>query len=414
MKHPKLYSRRTLIVKFILILISFTSQMLIAQFKFGSEVFLEKNLELVKGKRIGIVTNHSAVLKNGKHIVDVLFENKEIQIIALFGPEHGIRGDASAGEKVESSVDSITRLKIFSLYGKNFKPTDEMLKDIDVLIYEIQDVGARFYTYISTLFYIVETSAEKNIPIIILDRPNPIGSKIDGPVLDISLKSFVGIAEIPIQHGMTIGELALFFNGIYFNNKADVTIIKMENWNREKYWDDFNLTWIKPSPNIPTIETAIVYPGICLIEATNISEGRGTDKPFLQIGAPFINSKKLIAELKNHNIIGVEFKEVYFTPKNIPGVASSPKYENKFCNGIEIKIIDRNNFEPVKFGFILIQSLIKLFPETEIKQKSIERLGGRKELFTQIKSLKNYNEVFNEWKNQQEIFINRRKPYLLY
>ena len=223
-----------------------------------------------------------------------------INITALYSLEHGFDLDFADGVFIKNSDEKIKSIPVHSLYGKNKKPTKEMLVDVDIILFDVQDVGARFYTYISSLFYILQTAAENNIKVIILDRPNPLGGKrAEGPVLNEDYKSFFGIAPIPILHGMTIGELAMLFisENYIASTSPDIEIIKMKGWERNNYWDDLNLTWLPTSPNIPTFETALVYPGTCLIEGTNISEGRGTENPFLTIGAPFINPDNLINEL---------------------------------------------------------------------------------------------------------------------
>lgn len=317
----------------------------------GADLLLSEKFELIKNKKIGIVTNHTAVLSNGVHLVDTLFARNDVEIIKLFGPEHGIRGDAPDGHTITDGTDTKTGIQVISLYGKLRKPTPEMLSEIEVLIFDIQDVGARFYTFISTMYYAIQAAAENNIPIVILDRPNPINGKtVAGPMLDTNFKSFVGITELPIQHGMTVGELAQFFNRteiLETEKLAELIIGKMQNWKREFYYDDCNLKWIKPSPNMPDLKTAIAYPGLCLIEGTNISEGRGTYSPFLIIGSPFIDSQDVISEMKNYNLDGVTISDTSFTPISIPNMSTSPKYLDENCNGISINITDRNLFKPI-------------------------------------------------------------------
>lgn len=384
----------------------------------GAEVLLTKEMKLIVGKRIGIITNHTAILPNDKHIIDEIFKNPSVNILTLFGPEHGIRGDAAAGEHISSSTDEKTKIPIISLYGERRKATKEMLKDIDVLLFDIQDVGARFYTYISTLFYGIQAAAENDIEIIVLDRPNPIGGlKVDGPVLDKEHISFVGIAPLPIMHGMTVGELAKYFVGEKlvgnFNN-VKLTVVKMENWTRDMYFDECQLPWLSPSPNIPSLNTAVVYPGTCLIEATNVSEGRGTYNPFLTIGAPFINSDELIHELSKYAIEGILIKKVEFIPDSIPSMVNNPKQRGKLCKGIKIEVTDREKFEPVKFGFILLHSLKKLFKEFEIREKSYYRLGGKTSGYKQLISLVHPEEIFKSWEEQLNEFLEIRKKYLLY
>lgn len=384
----------------------------------GADILISREMNLIEGKRVGIITNHTAILSDGTHLVDALVKNPKVRIISLFGPEHGVRGDAAAGEHISSGVDEKTNIPVISLYGERRKATKEMLKDIDVLIFDIQDVGARFYTYISTLFYGIQSAAENNIPIIVLDRPNPIGGiKVDGPVLDMKHTSFVGIAPIPIMHGMTVGELAKYFAGeklIGDFNDVMLTVVKMENWKRSMYFDDCKLPWLNPSPNIPSLNTAIVYPGTCLIEATNVSEGRGTHDPFLTIGAPFINSEELIKELKEFDIKGITLTATDFTPDSIPNMVNNPKQRGKLCHGIKINVTEREKFEPVKFGFLLLYSLRKLYGDLEIREKSFYRLGGKTESYKQLASLEKPEKIFKSWEKELKEFLTIRSKYLLY
>ncbi len=389
------------------------------EFRFGADQLLSENFHLIKNKKLGIVTNHTAVLSNGIHLVDTLHSIKGTRITALFGPEHGIRGDNSAGETISHGVDNKTGIPVYSLYGKDRKPTKEMLKNVDVLIFDIQDVGARFYTYISTLFYTVQAAAENNLPLIVLDRPNPInGIYVDGPIRKPDLSSFVGIAPLPIAHGMTVGELAKYFTGeklIDNNLHVDLKIIKMKNWNRNLFYDSFVSEWIKPSPNIPSLDGAIVYPGTCLIEGINVSEGRGTETPFLTIGAPYIKSNELIEELDKENIDGIELQPISFTPKEIPGVASNPKYKNEICNGIRIKINNRDKFESVKFGIKLVSTIFKLYPnELKFRDNSFDRLCGDKSIRHKIIEGISADDIINSYQTELNDFKKIREQYLLY
>lgn len=389
------------------------------EFRFGVDQLISENLNLIKNKKLGIVSNHTALLSNGIHLVDTLHSLKEISITALFGPEHGIRGDNPAGVTITDGIDSKTGIPVYSLYGKDRKPTKEMLKDVEVLIFDIQDVGARFYTYISTLFYIIQAAAENNIQLIILDRPNPInGIYVDGPIRKPELNSYVGIASIPITHGMTMGELAELFAGEKYigeNLNVDIKIIKMKNWDRNLFYDSYHSSWIKPSPNIPSLDAAIVYPGTCLIEGTNVSEGRGTDAPFLKIGAPFVNSNRLTEELRNQNIEGITFEPISFTPIEIPGVVSNPKYKNENCNGIKILITDRDKFTSVKFGIILIAAFHKLYPnEFKFKNDSFDKLVGDSSIRQKINNGIPAEEIIQSYQNELNDFNELRKKYLLY
>ena len=385
----------------------------------GADQLVSNYLYLIKGKRIGLVTNASGILSNGVPLVDTLVKIKGIKITALFGPEHGIRGNAPAGKAVGSTVDAKTGIPVYSLFGANKKPTTEMLKDVDVLIYDIQDVGARFYTYISTLFYIVQAGAEDNIPVIVLDRPDPInGVNVEGPIRKENEASFVGIAPIPIMHGMTVGELAKLYAGEGYIGKGlkpKLTVIKMKNWGRNFYLDHYKMPWIDPSPNIPDLETAIVYPGLCLIEGTNVSEGRGTYHPFINIGAPFINSDALIKKLKSYNVKGVELKPFEYTPVDIPKMSNNPKYKGIKCYGIKIHVNNREQFKSVHFGIKLVCALHSLYPKQfKFRSAGFDLLSGDKTIRENILAGESPEKIINSWQKELKKFLVIRKKYLLY
>lgn len=401
------------------IILSLITNSLNAKIRLGNNKLIDEYFHLIEGKNIGIIANHTSILENGEHLIDFLHKTNKVNIVAAYGPEHGFRGDAPAGEKIESFIDKKTGIKIFSLYGKVNKPTQEMLEGIEVLIYDIQDVGARFYTYISTLYLCLEAAAENKIEFIVCDRPNPIGGFIiDGPILKNEFKSFVGIAPLPIQHGMTIGELALYFSDLIEKEKnirVNLTVIKMDNWSRNQFFDDTGLIWINPSPNIVNLESALVYPGTCLFEATNVSEGRGTHLPFLTIGAPFIDSQKLIDELQKFNFKSVIVHPTQFTPIDIIGMSVNPKYKNEICNGIRIEVIDFENFYPLHFGFALVISLKKLYPEKfNINTKRMNLLVGDNQITEYLNSSTDLHTIINYYQKELEQFKIIRNKYLLY
>lgn len=387
--------------------------------KIGAEVLLEKHLDLIKGKKIGIVTNHTGILPDGRHIVDVLNKIPDVKIIALFGPEHGIRGEVPDGKSISHGVDAKAGLPVYSLYGEIKKPTPEMLKDIDVLIFDIQDVGARFYTYISTMSYCMEACAEQRKKFIVLDRPNPIrGLYVDGPILDLKFKSFVGLHAIPVAHGMTIGELAKMFNEErWLKNgiKADLVVIKMENYSRKMWFDQTGLPWIKPSPNMMTLETAIVYTATCFIEGTNVSEGRGTQYPFEWIGAPWIDAKKFADELNSYKLPGVKFDPIEFTPVDMEKVTIDPKYEGEKCYGVYLKVYDRERFEPVKTAVYILYTLKKLFPDDfKWRTSAQDRLWGTDKVRLMIDEGESPDEIIKSWEDGLKNFLKIRQRYLLY
>lgn len=383
----------------------------------GADILLTEKIDLLKGKNLGLVVNHSALLSDGTHIVDAIYARKDMKILALFGPEHGIRGDTTGS--IANAVDLKTGIPIYSLYGKTYKPTPEMLKGIDMLIFDIQDVGARFYTFISTLGFVMEAAAESHIPVMVLDRPNPItGLYVDGPITEDTLKSFVAFAPIPIVYGLTIGELAQMYNEAgWLKNKvkANLTVIKMKNWERSMWYDQTGLTWIKPSPNMPFLSTAIVYPGSCLFEGTNVSEGRGTEKPFEYIGATWIDANKVISELKKVNLHSVSFEPVEFTPEWYKFNARPPKYYNEKCSGIYIHVTDRNTFESVKAGIALLWAIKKIHPDKfEWRKSTIDRLAGTTNIRLLIDKGKTPEEIFNSWKEGLDHFKKIREHCLLY
>lgn len=400
---------------FLLISITTFSQQL--NVSAGSDVLISDYLDLLKGKNIGIISNQTGVLKNGTHIADTLMNIPGIKVRALFGPEHGFKGNTADGAVLNDTTDE-SGVKVYSLYGKIRKPTPEMLENIDLLLFDMQSVGVRFYTFISTMYYSIEAAAENNIPIFVLDRPNPIGGlKVAGPVVDKELESFVGIAPIPIQYGMTIGELAELFNeeGMLENGiKADLKIIKLKKWKRNYYYDQTGLNWIPTSPNIPDLTTALIYPGACLIEGTNISEGRGTDSPFQIIGAPFLNSQKVINLLEKLDISGASFKAQKFTPIEIPGKAVNPKYEDQECNGIKITITDRDEFNAVEFGVKLIYAIAETHKQDFLWRGSIDRLYGKKSFKEMISEGNSPSEIIAKWKDELDAFKVLRNKHLLY
>jgi uncharacterized protein YbbC (DUF1343 family) len=387
--------------------------------KLGCQSLVDSNLCMLEGKRIGIVTNHTAVFPNGIHIVDELLDHEGVIIKALFSPEHGIRGDAPAGKKVGNDIDPRTGIPIFSLYGEYRKPTSAMLDGIDLLLYDIQDVGTRFYTYISTLTLVMEASGEKGIPFIVSDRPLVVsGDVVDGPVLKDNLKSFVGILPIPILYGLTPGELAQFIRTEHLGQmgvEIDLQVVRMQNYQRSLWYDDTGLPWLPPSPNIPTIQTAVMYPGTALVEGTNLSEGRGTSRPFLQIGAPFINKAELTDFLNALNLPGVKFKPTSFVPREAVTV-TNPKYKDQECNGVEISIVDREVVKPVEVGIAIICSVRKLYPDYLMFRAdgAFDRLVGDREITTMIMDGADYWDVVASWQDELKQFDIDREKFFLY
>lgn len=332
-----------------------------------------------------------------KHLVDTL-QKLQVKINIVFAPEHGFRGNYSAGEKVKSGIDKQSGLRVISLYGDNKKPTLQQLKGIDVIVFDIQDVGARFYTYISTLHYVMEACAESNIPLIILDRPNPNGFYIDGPILKPGFNSFVGMHPVPIVHGLTVAEYALMINGegwLKNSMKCNLKVVKMSGYNHDvKYQIP-----VKPSPNLPNMSSIYLYPSLCLFEGTNYSLGRGTNKPFECLGKP--DNKE---------------GDYYFTPKSIPGVADNPPYKNQLCRGYDLSSFAENVF--AKQPRLHIQWLIDLYAadsnKTAFFNSFFDKLAGTDSLRLQIIAGKTEKEIRKEWEPGLQQYRNRRINYLLY
>ena len=347
------------------------------QVQTGLDVLINEKLEIIKGKKVGLVTNHTGVDRSGKPNYEILMLLSDVDLQAIFAPEHGFFGNVSRGQKVDDLKQDGLPV-IYSLYGKTDKPTPDMFEGLDVIIYDIQDIGARFYTYISTLGLVMEAAAEADIPVIVLDRPNPLnGITIEGPVLDINYKSFVGMYPIPIRYLLTIGELAKMIIGEkWIEHVPKLTVIEMAGWERTMYYDDTGLSWISPSPNIPDLETAILYPGMCLFEGTNVSEGRGTNYPFQYIGAPWINSSKIIKAIEGKHIPGVVFEPISFIPISIPGKSLKPKFENEKCYGIKIILIENKIYKSVDTAVQLLKIIQELYPEKFQWNDFIYKLWG--------------------------------------
>ena len=375
----------------------------------GVEVLLKDQKELLKGKKVGLITNPTGIDSELNSIVDLLNDDPDIELTALYGPEHGVRGDAQAGSSVGFYIDEKTGLPVYSLYGKTKKPTPEMLENVDVLVFDIQDVGTRYYTYIYTMAYAMEAARENDIPFIVLDRPNPQGGlSVDGPVLEPEFSSFVGLYPIPLKHGMTVGELASFFNE-EFEIGADLTVVKMKGWKRSMDYDDTGLPFVLASPNMPTVSTTFVYPATGLIEGTNVSEGRGTTKPFELIGAPYINSANLAEKLNSLSLPGVKFRAASFTP-------TFSKHAGKLSHGVEVYVTDREEFNAVPTGLHIIKTIHDMYPNDFqfLAANNFSLLIGNDWVRPMILEGASVAEIMNQYQNEQDEFKEVRKEYLMY
>jgi uncharacterized protein YbbC (DUF1343 family) len=347
--------------------------------RIGAEVLLAERMDLLAGKRVGIICNHTSVLPNGVHLADTLLR-RGVRVTALFGPEHGVRGIAAAGETVGDHPDPATGIPVFSLYGKTRTPSDSMLAMIDVMIFDVQDVGARFYTYASTMAYAMQACSESGKEFIVLDRPNPIGGvEVEGPVLDRTLQSFLGLFPIPVRHGLTIGELArmIIGEGWIDDTKLALTVVPMQGWRRSMWYDETGLPWVPPSPNMKTLATATVYPGMCFVEATNVSEGRGTPTPFEVAGAPGVDADSLALALNALRLPGVSFTPASFTPVPDAVAAPDPKFKNKLCSGVALRVTDRGAFRPVLTGLAVLREFQRRNPtKFTLREGMLDRLLG--------------------------------------
>lgn len=380
--------------------------------KLGDEILLAEKFELIKNKNIGLITNTSAVLSDGQPFIDSLLKTDSVRIKSVFALEHGF--DLRAGAGVLIKDDYIKQIKVHSLYGQTKKPTPQMMQGLDVIVFDIQDVGARFYTYISSLKYVLEACAENNVEIIVCDRPNPLGGLyVDGPILEDEYKSFVGIDNLPVVHGMTIGEIAAFFND-RIPRRANLTIVKMEGWQRSKYWDELNLTWRSPSPNIINFTSVLLYPAVCYFEGTNISEGRGTYTPFNIIGAPFINARELRNVIEKELNGVIEARAIEFVPVSIEDMAMNPKYKGDICSGVQLVIKDRKRYKPVETGVKLISIMHKLYPDKFEMTEYFDLLWGTNSVKSQILAGKEPEQIINSWQEKLNRFKELRNNYLLY
>ncbi|NOR22608.1 MAG: DUF1343 domain-containing protein [Candidatus Aminicenantes bacterium] len=380
----------------------------------GNEIFVKNFSSELQGKSLGLVINHSSVLPQGRSLVQALLEKGQ-KIQAIFSPEHGFSGTVEAGTEVKDS--QLKDIRIYSLYEKNKKPTPEQTRGIDAFVYDIQDVGIRFYTYITTLKYVLEAAAEAQIPVYVLDRPNPTGGDIiEGPLLRPEYESFIGALPIPVRYGLTPGELAMMMKGEgWVPREFDLHVIRMKNWRRNYFWEDTGLPWIPPSPNIPTPETAIIYPASSVLGTMKLNEGRGTPYPFLQFGAPWLNASSLIKELNGGERFGIELEAVYYTPRSLPGKALHPLYKNKMCHGIRVRILQKEKFFSLRFAYAIIKALKNQKQyKLAAPPRYLNMIFGSNLLSHYIEGKISYEKLVSQVEEEEKLFRQRRLKYLLY
>ncbi len=373
---------------------------------------------MVRGARVGFAVHPASVLSNLRHSGDALFDSKSVELKALFGPQHGARGEKQDNMiESEDYVDPDTRLPVYSLYGETRWPTEKMMRDIDVLLFDLQDVGTRVYTFIHTMAYCMEACARFGKRFIVLDRPNPInGLSVEGNILEREYASFVGRYPIPMRHGMTVGELALLFNA-EFGIGCDLTVVPMAGWQRAMWFEETGLPWVPPSPNLPTVDSTVVYPGVVLVEGTILSEGRGTTRPFEFVGAPFIRGRSFADQMNDLKLPGVHFRAACFEP-------TFQKWAGKICGGVQLHVLDRKIFEPYLTGIAVISTVRSLYPEAfawrmppyeyEQVKLPIEILCGGRGIPQLIEQGAKPDEIRTSWQSDVERFLEQRRPYLIY
>lgn len=377
------------------------------KFRLGNQVLLDSSGSL-SGKKVAVLTNQTGILPDGTHIIDALIA-KGINIVKIFSPEHGIRGDESYAETDKTGIP------IISLYNGKVKPSKNDLADVDVIIYDIQDVGARFYTYTSTLYYAIEAASENQKEFIVCDRPMIVNPNYTGGfMLDEGYSSFVGKIPAPQAYGMTCGELAAYLNTEVYGSSCELKVMKMTAYQRNTEFNTLGLTWVKPSPSMFYPSTAVCYLASCLLEGTNVSEGRGTDKPFEYFGAPWVNSEAVITELNSNKLEGVSFEPVTFTPSEKIS-AYPPKFFNQVCSGVFINVSDKSKFNPALCGAAILIALYKNCPEFKFnKDNFIDKLAGTDKLRKMIISGSNAGEIEAAWQSGLNEFNLKRSGFLFY
>ena len=384
--------------------------------RLGSERLLDSHL--VSGRRIGLLSNPASVDPQLQHVADRLAARDDVTLAALFGPQHGFNADVQDNmTETGHARDARRRVPIYSLYSETREPTSEMLAGLDALVVDLQDVGARIYTFIYTMANCLRAARRRGLPVIVCDRPNPIGGvDVEGPMLEPGFESFVGQFPIPMRHGLTVGELARLFNE-HFGIGAELTVVEMAGWRREMYWDDTRLPWVMPSPNMPTLDTAIVYPGMVLFEGTNLSEGRGTTRPFEISGAPWIGARELSGHMNALGLPGAIFRPVGFEP-------TFQKHARQACGGCQIHVTDHSAFRPVVTGVALLAEYRRLDPqrfewreppyEYETVKRPIDILAGSSRLREQTEAGVPAREIAARWEDDVREFLKVRERFLLY
>ncbi len=371
-------------------------------------MLLADSAHVIEGKRLGLITNRSGVSEDSVSSIDLL--HRHGNLVALFAPEHGIRGDLPEGDAIPDESDPETGIPVYSLYGETRAPTAEHLSEIDVLLFDIQDIGARYYTYVSTMALAMEVAGAAGIPFVVLDRPNPIGGLVQGPVLDPEFASFVGMFPVPVRHGLTAGELARMVAG-EFGVEVDLRVIPVAGWTADKWHDDTGLPWIAPSLNMPSLASATHYPGTCLFEGTNLSVGRGTDVAFQVLGAPWFSPGEWAEAMGTYDLPGVEVASVTFTPES----PSDGKFDGLELNGVQFRVVDRAVYDPVRTAVAGLLTARHLSGDNWVWHEAhFDRLAGSRDLRTAIERGDSLDDITRNWESDLANFRAGSRPYLLY
>jgi len=375
----------------------------------GIEVFLADVPAALRGKRVGLITNHTGIDRARTSDIDLIARHPQLRLVALLAPEHGIRGNVQDGERIEDERDAGTGVPIHSLYRSEDRgPTPEMLRDVDVLVYDLQEVGGRTWTYVSTMALSMQAAARKGIPFVVLDRPNPIGGEIvEGALLDPRFKSFVGMYPIPARHGMTVGELATLFNRAH-GIGAELIVARVANWRRSQWFDQTGLPWVNPSPNLRSLAALKSYPGSVYFEGTNLSEGRGTDRPFEQIGAPWLDAPGVARTMNEMRLPGIRFEAI-----TMPVEPAAAKFGGQTIPAIRFAITDAQAYRPVRTALLLIDEIHRRHPRDFAWTRTIDRLTGSDRVRLAIEGGR-LRPLLDEWDREAAAFAESRKPFLLY
>ncbi|HEY0015748.1 MAG TPA: DUF1343 domain-containing protein [Longimicrobium sp.] len=378
----------------------------------GLEVLLRDSLHLVRGRRVGLITNHTAVTREGRSAIDLLHEHPDVRLVALFGPEHGIRGTVDGGERIATQRDPRTGVTIYSLYGATERPTPAMLRNVDVLLFDMQDIGARAYTYVWTMTMAMEEAARAGIPFIVLDRPNPVTARVEGPLMQFEMRSrgplITGHFPVPLRHGFTAGELARYVNGEY-RLGTRLTVVPAEGWRGNEWFDETGLRWINPSPNIRTLDAALAFSGLVMLETTNLSIGRGTPTPFGYVGAPYLDNAELLRRVRGYGLPGVRFELAEFTPRGTEWM----QFRNQRCRAVRLRITDRDVYQPVLTALVFLSEIQKMHPRSLGMGPMLQMLGSRWAPDA-VRRGDDPREIFRRWETENAAWKERVAKYRLY